>query len=34
MNPEMNRNILIAVDASENSRHAVQYVAGTLGGMK
>ncbi len=34
MNPEMNRNILIAVDASENSRRAVQYVAGMLGGMK
>ena len=30
----MNRNILIAVDASENSRRAVQYVAGMLGGMK
>jgi nucleotide-binding universal stress UspA family protein len=34
MNPEVNRNILIAVDASENSRRAVQYVAGMLGGMK
>ncbi len=34
MNLEMNRNILIAVDASENSRRAVQYVAGMLGGMK
>jgi nucleotide-binding universal stress UspA family protein len=34
MNPEMNRNILIAVDTSENSRRAVQYVAGLLGGMK
>ena len=34
MNPEMNRNILIAVDASENSRRAVHYVAGMLGGMK
>ena len=30
MNPEMNRNILIAVDASENSRRAVQNVAGML----
>jgi nucleotide-binding universal stress UspA family protein len=34
MNPEVNRNILIAVDASENSRRAVQYVTGMLGGMK
>jgi nucleotide-binding universal stress UspA family protein len=34
MNPEMNRNILIAVDTSENSRRAVQYVAGLLEGMK
>lgn len=34
MNLEKNRNILIAVDASENSRRAVQYVAGMLGGMK
>jgi nucleotide-binding universal stress UspA family protein len=34
MSPEVNRNILIAVDASENSRRAVQYVAGMLGGMK
>jgi nucleotide-binding universal stress UspA family protein len=34
MNPEVNRNILIAVDASENSRRAVQYVASMLGGMK
>ena len=34
MKPEVNRNILIAVDASENSRRAVQYVAGILGGMK
>ena len=34
MNPEVNRNILIAVDASENSRRAGQYVAGMLGGMK
>ncbi len=34
MNPEVNRNILIAVDASENSRRAVQYVAGMLGGIK
>lgn len=34
MNPEINRNILIAVDASENSRRAVQYVAEILGGMK
>jgi nucleotide-binding universal stress UspA family protein len=33
MNPEMNRNILIAVDTSENSRRAVLYVAGLLGGM-
>jgi len=31
---EMNRNILIAVDTSENSRRAVQYVAGLLEGMK
>jgi len=34
MNPDMNRNILIAVDTSENSRRAVQYVARLLGGMK
>lgn len=34
MNPEVNRNILIAVDTSENSRRAVQYVAGMLGGIK
>jgi nucleotide-binding universal stress UspA family protein len=34
MNPETNRNILIAVDASENSRRAVQYVAEILRGMK
>jgi len=34
MNPEGNRNILIAVDASENSRRAVQYVADLLGGIK
>ncbi|MBI5590121.1 MAG: universal stress protein [Deltaproteobacteria bacterium] len=34
MNPEVNRNILIAVDASENSRRAVRYVADMLGGMK
>jgi len=34
MNPEVNRNILIAVDASENSRRAVQYVADLLGGIK
>lgn len=34
MNPNINRNILIAVDASENSRRAVEYVAKLLGGMK
>jgi nucleotide-binding universal stress UspA family protein len=34
MNPEVNRNILLAVDASENSRRAVEYVAGMLGGLK
>ncbi len=34
MNPETNRNILIAVDESENSHRAVQYVAGILEGMK
>jgi hypothetical protein len=34
MNPEVNRNILIAVDESENSRRAVQYVTGMLGGIK
>ena len=34
MNLDVNRNILIAVDASENSRRAVQYVADLLGGIK
>ena len=34
MNPEVNRNLLIAVDASDNSRRAVQYVADMLGGIK
>ena len=34
MNSEVNRNILIAVDASENSRRAVRYVADMLGSMK
>jgi len=34
MSHEVNRNILIAVDASENSRRAVQYVGDMLGGMK
>ncbi len=34
MSSEMNRNILIAVDESENSRRAVLYVAGFLGAMK
>ena len=34
MSPEVNRNILIAVDASENSRRAVQYVGDMLGGIK
>ncbi|MFZ2631683.1 MAG: universal stress protein [Desulfosalsimonadaceae bacterium] len=34
MNPEVNRNILIAVDESENSRRAVQYVGEMLGGVK
>lgn len=34
MNPNANRNILIAVDASENSRRAVEYVAKLLGGVK
>jgi nucleotide-binding universal stress UspA family protein len=33
MNHNVNRNILIAVDASENSRRAVQYVADLLGGI-
>jgi len=33
MNPEVNRNILIAVDASENSRRAVRYVGDLLGGI-
>ncbi len=34
MNHKTNRNILIAVDASENSRRAVQYVADLLGGIR
>jgi nucleotide-binding universal stress UspA family protein len=34
MNPEVNRNILIAVDPSENSRRAVQYVGNLLGDIK
>jgi len=34
VNLEVNRNILIAVDESENSRRAVEYVAGILEGMK
>jgi nucleotide-binding universal stress UspA family protein len=33
MKPVMNRNILIAVDESENARRAVEYVAGLLGGI-
>lgn len=31
--PVVNRNILIAVDESENARRAVEYVAGLLGGV-
>jgi nucleotide-binding universal stress UspA family protein len=31
--PEFNRNILIAVDESDNARRAVQYVADLLGGV-
>lgn len=34
MSPEINRNILIAVDASENSRRAVKYVGNLLGDIK
>lgn len=34
MKPDVNRNILIAVDASENSRRAVQYVADMAGGIQ
>jgi nucleotide-binding universal stress UspA family protein len=34
MSPDINRNILIAVDASENSRRAVHYVGNLLGGIK
>jgi nucleotide-binding universal stress UspA family protein len=30
---EYNRNILIAVDKSDNSRRAVEYVGGLLGGL-
>ena len=33
MNPDFNRKILIAVDASENSRRAVSYVSQTLRGL-
>ena len=32
MAPEVNQHLLIAVDASENSRRSLQYVAGMLGG--
>jgi nucleotide-binding universal stress UspA family protein len=34
MHHKVNRNILIAVDTSENSRRAVQYVADMLGGIR
>ncbi len=34
MNSEVNRNILIAVDESENARRAVTYVGKLLGGIK
>ena len=34
MNPDVNRNILIAADESENAGRAVLYVANLLGGMK
>jgi len=33
MSPEINRNILVAVDASENSQRAVHYVGNMLGGV-
>lgn len=33
MGGKMNKNILIAVDESENARRAVSYVAGMLGGL-
>jgi hypothetical protein len=29
---DVNQHLLIAVDASENSRRSLQYVAGMLGG--
>ncbi len=34
MKHDVNRNILIAVDESDNSKRAVQYVANILGGVK
>ncbi|MFO7666772.1 MAG: universal stress protein, partial [Desulfobacterales bacterium] len=34
MENDINRNILIAADESDNSRRAVQYVANLLGGVK
>jgi len=34
MENDINRNILIAADESDNSRRAVRYVANVLGGVK
>ncbi|MGB5157781.1 universal stress protein [Desulfobacterium sp. N47] len=34
MSPDVNRNILIAADESENAKRAVLYVAKLLGGIK
>lgn len=34
MKHDVNKNILIATDESDNSRRAVQYVAGILGGVE
>lgn len=34
MDPDVNRNILIAADESENAKRAVLYVANLLGGLK
>lgn len=34
MNHDVNKNILIAVDESENARRAVEYVANFLGSVK
>lgn len=34
MKHDINRNILIAADESDNSRRAIQYVANLLGGVK